>query len=346
MDSFVRRSPEERSEVFRASAANRGIGRPLIIEKDFWVCWTLAQLGSLFGPPSGAGSSSESAGLLFKGGTSLSKAFGAINRFSEDIDLTIDRKSLGQNFDPAGMTSSQASKLVKRVIRAARGWVADSVVPLISNALSELPKPENAWRVSTDADHNVIVEYPRSLDDSDYGTTRYVAPTVRLEIGARGDVWPAERRTILAYAAQDFPELFTAANVPVNVLALRRTLWEKALILHGIAHRGVTAHAERISRHYYDLDCILQTAEGHNAIRETELLENVADHSALWFSRDTAMYDLARIGTLRLVPDKAVIHALQVDFRNMSEMFFDPPPPFEAILDRLRTAEREINGQP
>lgn len=345
MDSFAKRTRGERSEVFRASAANRGIGRPLIIEKDFWVCWTLAQLGPLFGQPSEGTTSSESTGLLFKGGTSLSKVFGAIRRFSEDIDLTIDKKSLGENFDPTGLTPSQTNRLVKKVIQVARAWVDNSVVPLLNNAFSDLPQSENKWRVSTDSDHNVIVEYPRSLEDEDYGSTRYVAPTVRLEIGARGDVWPAERREIIAYAAEDFPDLFTAARVPVNVLALRRTLWEKVLILHGIAHRGVSTHAERVSRHYYDLYSIVQSTDGQSAILETDLLERVAEHSSLWFSKHGAMYDLARVGTLRLLPAETDINALREDFREMSEMFFDQPPPFDSILDRLREVEQEVNGR-
>jgi len=101
MDAFANRSARDRADVFLASAARRGIERAAIIEKDFWVCWTLARIFVDHAVPSGAPNPAE-VSIVFKGGTSLSKAYGAIERFSEDIDLTIDRhirlSRFGQHF--------------------------------------------------------------------------------------------------------------------------------------------------------------------------------------------------------------------------------------------------------
>ena len=133
-------------------------------------------------------------------------------------------------------------------------------------------------------------------------------------------------------------------SVPVNVLDLARTLWEKATILHQIAYTGTVKSRERMSRHYYDLSQLVQTPAGEYALADFSLLKRVAEHKRLFFRQPSAHYDLARPGTLRLIPQQNVLDALARDYSKMREMFFSDPPTFDRIVSVLRSVEQKING--
>ena len=357
MESFASRPKQERAEIIEETLARRGIGRAAIVEKDFWVCWTFHQLRDLFGRAAASrpeGAIQPTSGLLFKGGTSLSKVYGVIERFSEDIDLTIDRETLGFTAefesDFSRLSNKKRERALADLASAAEAFVQDLVRPLLQTRVAELRADDGPAHddVGVNPDpgdlQSLRFAYPRSLQTTAYSSAQYVLAEVRLEFGARGELWPAHLAQVRPYVADEFPELFRAPAAMVNVLDLSRTLWEKATILHQIAHMGVASSRDRVSRHYYDLSRLVKTDAGKKALLQYDLLERVADYKAMFWPQKSARYDLARAGTLRLVPDDPTQRLLRADFISMQEMFFGSPPSFEEVMATLESTEREINS--
>ena len=169
---------------------------------------------------------------------------------------------------------------------------------------------------------------------------------MKLEFGARGDPWPTEKRQIEPYAATEFPAFFEEPSCTVEVLALRRTFWEKATALHAEHHREADSPTPSyFSRHYYDLATLADTDGGKEAMTDGSLLEQVAHHKSIYFRSAWANYDTARIGTLRISPHPDRIADLRIDYRKMAPMMFDnPPPAFDEILTKIAALEQKINS--
>jgi nucleotidyltransferase AbiEii toxin of type IV toxin-antitoxin system len=352
VDEFACRTRRERAEVFEETSARRGIGRPAIAEKDFWVCWTLHQLLPFFGDEaSSAERTSTTTGLVFKGGTSLSKVYHVIDRFSEDIDLTIDRETLGFTGDRepgnSKLSKRKRDRLFEQLADAAAQYVNETIRPVLAAALKAVDD-KSSGDVGVDIDsadpQTIHLSYPRSLDEIHYGSARYVRSEVRLEFGARGELWPAHRADVRPYAAEEFTSAFTTPSAVVSVLDLSRTLWEKATILHQVAHTGIRASRDRMSRHYYDLSCLVQNDQGRAALDDSALLERVAEYKRVFYPQAGARYDLARRGSLRLIPGSSILEAIRRDYAAMKEMFFNEPPAFDQIIDVLREVERSFNS--
>ncbi len=352
MDAFANRPPRDRADVFLASADRRGIERAAIIEKDFWVCWILRRIfADVFADHVAAGDPVD-APIVFKGGTSLSKVYAAIGRFSEDIDLTVNRHYLGfsgTQGDPAAQQSkTKAAALLDTISEAGRQYVGGPLADSLRQHIAASLAGDVGWELEPDTDDpaTLIFRYPRVLAPEEYDN--YLSPAVRLECGARGDVWPSALRTLRAYAAADFPHVFARADVAVNVLEAERTFWEKATILHEIAHRAAATPsvlpARRQSRHYYDLAQLADQPSGGNALARIDLLHEVAHHKATFFPRKAAHFELATPGTLRLIPSSDAIGQLHEDYMSMRSMFFADPPPFDAVINRLRLLESTINS--
>ena len=243
VDGFARETAAIRAEVFQETAARIGV-QAVIIEKDFWVCWTIKRAFSL---------GDKIPGLIFKGGTSLSKAYGLIRRFSEDIDLSLDRHDLGftGERDPASAPSSKARKALLDELEArAIEAISGSVKTTLSAAMSEALGEPVLLDTSDDDQQTLIFTHPASLPTT--AALPYVRSSVRLEFGARSDHLPAEQRDISPLVHEQFPDLLPEPGVSVKTLSVARTFWEKAAILHMLAHRDTARPlGERMSRHYY-----------------------------------------------------------------------------------------------
>ncbi|CAH0356685.1 nucleotidyl transferase AbiEii/AbiGii toxin family protein [Sphingobium sp. CECT 9361] len=346
MDEFARRPAEERRAFFAEAAARRDL-TPLIVEKDFWVCWTLRRL---MGVP-------ELAKVLtFKGGTSLSKAFGIIKRFSEDIDLTINRAAplLGEVASPmaSDISGKERERRGKALGAAAQDWVGTILLPTLAQAIEEVLGTRDGWSIEADPDdkdrQTVLFNYPASSGYGlDYGNTYggrtgYVQPRIKLEFGARGDPEPFEQRDILPYVAEDFPGEVPDAVTAVPTLALERTYWEKATILHALHHSGKLRPG--LSRHFYDVFMLDAAGVTERALTERELLEQVVRNKSLLFADAKASYGTAQLGTLRLSVTEAMRKELAVDYAAMAEMFMEEPPAFEELVSRLADIEGRINA--
>lgn len=344
MDKVALLPADDRAALFGETGAGRGVANT-IIEKDFWVCWTLKRLFSL--------QHKDKATLVFKGGTSLSKAFGAIRRFSEDIDLSFDRADLGYTGDrdpeKEGISKKKAEKLIEALVGDVEQHIAEKLFPALRSAIVEqLGEPtKGEWSLEIDAvdAQTVNFHYPTVLPVAEYEGMAYITPRVKLELGARGDPWPTEEKVIRSYAAEDYPSFFEDPNSTVTVLSAQRTFWEKATALHAEAHRPAeTATPQYFSRHYYDLAMLLDTGEGKTAAADFDLLATVAKHKATFFRSGWANYDTARPGTLQLLPSEARMKDLRADYRAMAPMMFDDKPPaFDDILAKIKTLQETIN---
>lgn len=343
MDDVARLPAKDRADIFTAAAAERRI-RPAILEKDFWVCWVLKRLFTLKDPP---------AGLLFKGGTSLSKAYNAIQRFSEDVDLSFDRAALGF----AGAADpSQAPSRKKRdaaldsLSQAVRDLVRDDYLTQLKDEFAQALGSEEgeAWvlGIAKDAEdgQTLLFDYPKH--EQKRNAFDYITDTVRLEFGARSAHWPTVERSVTPYAAETHARFFKNPACVVKVLAGERTFWEKATILHMWHHiKKDRTLPSRQSRHYYDLVILSEHEIGRNALADPSMLETVAQHKAVFFHAGWAHYHTARPGSLRLVPKPERLGELAKDYKRMrAEMFFDVPPDFDTLVNKLREIENAING--
>lgn len=338
MDDIARLPARDRADLFRAAAAKLALPEALI-EKDFWVCWVLKRVFTLKNPP---------AGIIFKGGTSLSKVFGLIDRFSEDVDLSLDRAGLGFGgpADPllAASRKKQAAA-VERLAETCQAAVRERLKPQLAVAFQEALGAAAGWTIESatdDADDaTLLFRYPAAPVQS----ASYISPLVRLELGARSDHWPATDGTVTPIAAAAFPEQFRAPACQVRALAAERTFWEKATLLHKWCHASPERRfPDRQSRHYYDLCKLYQSPVGELALRDTALLQSVAKHKQVFFAQAWARYDLAAPGTLRLVPSAERLRELAKDYRAMEQMLIGSPPPFDALIGSLAELERRING--
>lgn len=338
METFAQSSSEDRRAAFVQTAAGRQMS-PAIVEKDFWVCWTLKQLFSL--PVIGDH-------LIFKGGTSLSKVFKVIERFSEDIDVSIDRSWLGfggENEPEAGASNKEKQRRIEALKVACQQKIANELKPALERIIGAKVRKGDQWRLQPDAtdpdQQTLLFDFPSVTTAAESG---YVRQTVKIEMGARADHWPCETKLITPYVAEEFPQAFQAPNGQVKVLSAERTFWEKATILHAEFHRPAEKlMPDRFSRHYCDFHEMIRKGVATTAAEKLDLLARVAQHKNLFFRSSWAKYDEAVKGTLRIVPAEHRLKALREDYGKMQQMFFGEPPEFDNIMMRLRSWELEFN---
>ena len=338
MEQFLRLPREERHLYFVQTAERLRLS-PQIVEKDFWVCWTLQ---ALFALP-GLGET-----LIFKGGTSLSKVYRIIERFSEDIDVSIDRASLGfgGDQDPAAAASTkERERRIDRLKAACQRTVVENVQPALATVIAALGGEAGGRSLLLDEDdpdrQTLLFTYPARVPAP---ARAYLRPVVRIEMGARSDHWPSEHAPMAPYVAQAFPAAFRAPAVVVKVLAVTRTFWEKATLLHAEHHRPPTkAMPPRLSRHYYDLARLIVAGVGEQAVADLELLQRVVAHKTVFFQSGWARYAEAQRGSLRLVPTPVRASALAADYDSMREMFFGERLAFAEVLRVLGEWEAHFN---
>lgn len=336
MDIFARLPPTDRKAYIEETANRRNL-TTTIIEKDFWVCWTLKQLFDL----------QEIPALSFKGGTSLSKVYHLIHRFSEDIDVSLDRASLGF-FGDRDLAHPKHSKTKRKQLDAElrssiEAVVQNEILPKMRVALQVILGP-GGWHLTPASETSEVMtlefQYPTSFA---YGT--YLRPVIKIEFG-RGDQQPSERRSIRPYVAEEFASLFSVADVPLNVLACERTFWEKVTLLHAEYHRPKPSTMKpRMSRHWYDVAVMSMDARFADDKLKEALLREVIVFKDSHFPSSWANYGTAVPGTLRIVPHQELEKILREDFKHMKEMIWGESITFEEVLDRLKRLEERINAR-
>lgn len=336
MRSVLSLSQSQRRELFVAAAQETGIGE-VIIEKDFWVCWTLR---TIFGLPN------IGEHIIFKGGTSLSKVWKAIDRFSEDIDISISRAWLGfeGDDDPEGdVSNNERKRRLDRLSASCADAVRTKLLPLLEKGVEDTLGAKG-WRLEIDPNdpQTILFEYPTALQEQ---TMPYIGRAVKIEGGARSDHWPAQSKSIRPYVAEAYPGQINDSEVQVKVLGLERTFWEKATILHADAHEPAeTKHKSKYSRHFADLAAMADLDLGKEALKQLDLLERVVEHKKAYFQSNKARYDLAVPGSFKLLSENSRLEGYAQDYKEMRVMYFGEPRPWGEVIERLRRLESEINS--
>lgn len=339
MNEFLSLSDERRRLVFEQSAVRLNLPE-IAVEKDFWVCMTLRILFRL----PGWGST-----FTFKGGTSLSKGWKLIERFSEDIDIVIDRAALdypdADTLDQAA-GSSRRKRVLAGIKTACRKAVQDRIAGLLRTHLAASLAGGLEWDLISDESdpdgQTLLFLYPSLFAPSD----RYVQQIVRIEMGARSDTEPTETVAIVPYIAEAFPELIANAETPVRAVSPVRTFWEKALLLHEEWHRpaGSRPRGAYMARHYYDLFRLIEAGVAARAGADLDLFASIVRHRSVFFRYGWIDYSALKRGSLRLVPDAAHISGWESDYNRMKpEMFFGDVPTFARIMDAVQVFQDQFN---
>lgn len=325
MENIVKLSADERKDIFQEAAYRKGIP-PAIMEKDFWVCWVLRKIFA---------DEYLSKIMLFKGGTSLSKVFKVIERFSEDIDLILDWRLLTESDPLAPMSGTKQAEMNSAIDESASAFISGELRERISAVLS----PACSVEEDKKDPHILQVTYPESFSD------QYIAPRVKLEIGPLASWVPNDRYIITPYLHDVFPELIKDHECGLRSIKAERTFWEKVTILHHEAHRPESSPVPaRYSRHYYDMFMLSRSVIRESALKDIELLESVTAFKKRFYPRGWARYDLAVPGTMKLIPPDHVLKFMKNDYRDMQNMIFGEYPSFENIINGLSMLEGEINS--
>lgn len=324
-------SDKEKEDLFKATAMKIGI-RAEAVEKDFWVCYMIDHLFH---------DCEYKDAFVFKGGTSLSKSYHLINRFSEDIDLILDWRKITRNqSDPwAKRSKSKQDQYNKQINADAASFYTSELVPALNNELSKkLGKKE---LISIDIQDEMVVNfnYPRLYEDD------YLRPVVRLEIGPLAEWSPSHTTRISPFVAENYPQLFECPETEVLTVDAERTFWEKITILHKIANfpEGKTLPL-RYSRHLYDVYCMGHSDIKQSAFERRELLEKDILFKQKFYYSKGAHYETATLDGIMLVPNDSIISALRSDYKAMENMIYGQVPSFDEILVYLKDLQKQIHS--
>jgi len=332
-ESYLTLSAKEQRQILQALSMKENIKRDaLLLEKDIWICWALE---FLFKMP-------NRLPMAFKGGTSLSKAFRVIDRFSEDVDITIDYKVFDCE-DPFadGVSKTKIKSISEKIKTQVTDHISNVVIPYYQRIIVDQFK-ENAPTVELDEDGETLhLHYQSVLQQK----STYVQDSVRLEFGGRNLVTPSKLHTITADVAEHINDL-TFPCAQAVVLSPEKTFWEKLTLIHTECNRpNFKDDANRISRHWYDIFMLAQHDIGKQATTNRDLLIEVVKIKKIFYNSGFAKYDECLNGGFRLVPGSDYIALLEGDFNNMIEnkMFYGEQPDFKHIIEKLTFLEKKIN---
>lgn len=339
-DEVISSSAADRGALFAETAARLGTAVQNV-EKDFWVCWTLDALFN--------GLDAGSPRLLFKGGTSLSKAFTLISRFSEDIDITVFREDIGQTVDAAALDALSGKQRRGR-LDAIRVACQTYINGPLTTQLAKRAEAVGKGRMKLEPDpddadkQTLLLWYPTATARGD----DYIRSAVKIEAGAKSALDPHTAVSIQPLIAPGLPHLDLRVSNVVTVQA-ERTFWDKIIILHGLRQwyerRGVLRHGgQRVSRHYYDVHQLLRHEQALGWLENRALGADCATHARLFFGSADLGLDTAAPGSFTLVPPPAMREAQQTDYTAMAGMIFGDVPALDAILRSIAEIERRVNA--
>lgn len=325
--------PKEQAQILRSLSTNPSIKRDaILLEKDIWICWALE---FLFKMP-------NRLPMAFKGGTSLSKAFRVIDRFSEDVDITIDYKAFNCDDPFAEGTSKTKIKNISLQLKSmVTQHIKEMVIPYFEKIISEQFK-ENHPRIALDNDGETLHLYYPSVIEQKSG---YITDSIRLEFGGRNITMPNDIQTISA----DISEYLNNLSFPVAeviVLSPEKTFWEKVTLIHYECNRpSLKEDADRISRHWYDVSMLANHEIGEKAMINHDLLNEVIKVKRTFYNSTFANYNDCLNGNFHLIPDEDYLKLLKDDFSKMlsNKMFYGEQPNFNNIIFKIKQLENSIN---
>lgn len=330
-ESFFQLNDEERKEVLQRGAVESGIPED-VLEKDVWLVWTLDKLFTMPNAPE----------MAFKGGTALSKVFGAIERFSEDVDVSIDYRSLAPDLaecDFTSMSKTAKKKISDNLRNLLKNFSIEVLVPYLQTTVDNLVGKGVCLIDADDNGEKVWLKYPAVA-----AKMGYLRDEVLIEFGGRNPTEPNDARQIACEISRIFPQ-FDWPTATATVLHPARTFWEKATLIHIECSRAEPKLGDRMFRHWYDLAKLGEHAIGADAIGDIPLLERVVQHKEVFYAYSNVGYEGCLSGKLKLVPGDVLMGTLRGDHKRMIEqrMFYGAGPNFDEVIDRIRTLEAQIN---
>jgi hypothetical protein len=306
------------------------------IEKDWWVTLTLKLLFE----------SKYSSFFAFKGGTSLSKGWGIINRFSEDIDIALDSEAFGISFK-----EHPSKNFVEQLRRAGCSFTSIELLNELKEDFIKLQVPLNLFSIEAepirddmpDTDPQAIYVNYLSL----FNPNPYLPDRVKIEFSVRSKKEPNENRQISSLLNEHFPNSIYEEDI-INVLTINpeRTLIEKILLLHEEYNRDDFSKMRtyRMSRHYYDLYRINRESGFGEILKNTRFIDDVINHRKLYSRLRHFNYESLEIGKISLIPSVQIISALENDYREMSrEMMYGDKPKFQEIMEEIKKIQDTFN---
>lgn len=336
---FIDLSKEDRVDILDRVSSELKIRQREVIEKDWWVTAVLRAMFCL----------SYANHLSFKGGTSLSKCWHLIDRFSEDIDIAIDREFLGFS---GTLSKTQISDKLRR---AACSFVRDTMQYDLAEQLYNNGISEDKFKVNvnitpvTTTDPEVInISYDSVLSFSIDGIdgNRYILPKVKVEVSGRSMSEPVSDIAIDSMIDQVYPKApFAEPKFMVRAVLPERTFLEKLFLLHEeFAKPKDLIRVERMSRHMYDIGQMLKTPIAERAINDADLYRQVVEHRRTFIGLRGFDYDTLHPETLNIVPPASVIEQWKLDYENMRlHMIYGESEPFDMLVGNLTKLNTKIN---
>jgi hypothetical protein len=320
---------ERRIEILNQATAVTGLPASAI-EKDWWV--TLC-LNAAFSLP-------YSANIVFKGGTSLSKSWSLIDRFSEDIDLAIDRTFFGFDED---ISKSQIKKLRKQ-----------SCAFISTQFLNDLKQTITDWGAATEwkilaqqaIDSDKVPQILEVRYDSVLDSSEYLPQRVLIEVGSRSLMEPTEMREINSILSTAFrTQSFATASFAISTVLPQRTFVEKIFLLHEeFSQPPKKIRVDRMSRHLYDLERLSDTEHGTAALQNTALYDNIVAHRSKFNPIRGLDYNNHTPDKIKIVPPESIVKEYERDYGEMAtSMIHGEPLTFQNLMQRIIALQARIN---
>jgi predicted nucleotidyltransferase component of viral defense system len=324
-------SEKERLELYQQAHDTFGLSK-IIIEKDWWVT---AVLRALFSLP-------YAENLSFKGGTSLSKCWKLIERFSEDVDIAINREYLGYG---GSLTKAQIGSHLRR---AACSFVRENLQfdltkQLEDNGLnrSDFEVKVNITPVSTTDPEIIEVEY-----SSLFVEENYIKRKVIVEVSGRSMSEPLQAVTLQSMMDEVFiNEEFSEKPFEIQAVIPQRTFIEKICLLHEeFAKPQELIRTERMSRHLYDLAQIMDSPVAEKALEDKDLYNSVVEHRRIFVGLKGFDYNTLSPKTINIIPPKNIIDLWKTDYETMQNtMIYGNSLPFNKLIDKIKQLNEQIN---
>lgn len=331
MKNIANLSNSEQKELFLATAGKMGISEA-IVEKDFWVCFMLDHLFN---------DSKYKDYFVFKGGTSLSKAYHVIHRFSEDIDLILDWRKINFQTEQTWQERSKNQQDIfnKKMNQIAADFYKNEFVPNLNQEIKLKLGMDNLIRVNEFDPMIVEFVYPVNFDDN------YLRSYIQLEIGPIAEWLPSHVVSIKPFTSEFYPDLFTQKETFVRTIDVERTFWEKITILHKISNFPENKKLpKRYARHLYDVFCMKNSEVKKLAFEKKELLQKDVIFKQKFYYSKSAHYESATLKNVCLIPNEKTMKELFDDYKETQNMIYNKIPSFEQIIACLKSLEEEIHN--
>ena len=333
MNKYFILTPEQQRLLLSQTAVKVGLPEQAV-EKDLWVTVVLQLVFTL----------PYAEKLVFKGGTTLAKA-GLIDRFSEDIDLAIDRSQFGIEGD---LTKKQLKALRKESSLFVRDVFSVDIKSAIENAgLSGLciveAEPDGEGDKTYPEPRKIHVKYQSVLNQP----LPYLSPEVMLEVGARSLIEPYRMVKVESFVTQNTPIDTSVAEVAIPMAEPRKTFLEKAFLLHELFSTGEFRKAERKSRHMYDLEKMMKRPEILSAIKDDELWNSIHHHREVFTPLRDVDYTPDIRDRICLIPPENCIADWKSDYQSMCEsmIYENEPLSFESLMERMKELEAAFRNR-